>query len=150
MIAPTHLTFGFVVGAACGAPVNMMIPLLAGSVFPDIDQKFKFFVKHRTITHSLLAIIIAVVINPWFGIGYITHVFLDSFTVMKVPLLYPAFPRKYFGLGILRTGKIGEFLLCLSLIGIVYLFCAGPLSGVWESPFLIWTGNIIRHITAGI
>lgn len=115
----THLS----VGAACGvvatgfdsSPATLgWVCLLVGSVLPDLDHKRSFIGKyapwvsaplerkygHRTITHSLLGVVLLGVLAmplfvydssaySWLIIGYLSHIFLDAFNVQGVPLFYP-------------------------------------------------------------
>lgn len=120
MTPPTHMAFsGFLwlfLSAVMSIPLNLLW-LGAGCLFsllPDIDSQnsrvgriFFFLSKriekrfgHRSITHSLLGIVIlGLVLFPLrfisptlFGaclVGYSSHVFLDSFNKTGVQLFYP-------------------------------------------------------------
>lgn len=84
---------------------------IAGSVAPDVDLEIKGL-KHRTYTHSLLALSVTTLLAlfwsegfaiAWF-VNYGLHIFADSFTVRGVGLLYP-FDKKMYGAKIINTSK---------------------------------------------
>jgi inner membrane protein len=123
MTSPTHISFSlFTLAFASvgqGMEFNYENALLCalGSLSPDIDNSkswlgriFPFISKpienkfsHRTLTHSLLAIVfiwsIAVIVkilfdtgnfNPLaFAIGYTSHILIDCSSVQGVKILYP-------------------------------------------------------------
>jgi inner membrane protein len=123
MTSPTHISFSlFTLAFASvgqGMEFNYENALLCavGSLSPDIDNSkswlgrlFPFISKpienkfsHRTLTHSLLAIVfiwsIAVIVkflfdtgnfNPLaFAIGYTSHILIDCASVQGVKILYP-------------------------------------------------------------
>ena len=119
MKAATHLAFAGVCGViAQGLGYSLEpasgIALGVGSILPDIDTStssigqltpgFSRLLErrfgHRTITHSLLGVLIlAIVSSPlllWNSsvwefllFGAISHIILDTFNVSGVPLLYP-------------------------------------------------------------
>jgi len=123
MTSPTHISFSlFTLAFASigqGMEFNYENALLCavGSLTPDIDNSkswlgriFPFISKpienkfsHRTLTHSLLAIVfifsIAVLVkilfdtgnfNPIaFAIGYTSHILIDCASIQGVKILYP-------------------------------------------------------------
>lgn len=120
MKAATHLAFGGFVGAVAagmGAEIGIVegAALAAGSLLPDIDTTTSGlgrWVKpisshlerrfgHRTITHSLLGLVILGVLTSWLLFivpgawvwllaGAMTHILLDAHNITGVPLFYPA------------------------------------------------------------
>lgn len=82
-----------------------------GSVAPDIDLEIRGL-KHRTYTHSLLALgittCVALTWSKGFGIAwfinYGLHIFADSLTVQGVGLLYP-FNKKMYGARVINPSK---------------------------------------------
>lgn len=122
----THMAFGVAVGTALSAETSAYIPLVIGSLLPDIDTnsmigKFlpvRFFVKHRTITHSLIAVVTAFMFNKWLGIGYWAHLILDMLTPARVPLFYPW--NKRFGIGLIKTGSLAELVLFVLICAFIY------------------------------
>lgn len=130
MTGKTHVTFAAAAGYALGAPPEAFVPLVIGSLLPDVDLpcstlgKFLplgYFIKHRTVTHSILAIIGAFCLNAWLGIGVLTHILLDMLTPGKVRLLWPLKSR--IGIGFIQTGGIGEkFLYAGTLVAAGLLF----------------------------
>jgi len=97
-----------------------------GAVFPDIDMRIPGL-EHRTITHwpvlyitgLILACLAGYLWLSLFCIGCLLHIFLDSFSLMGVPILTPFRRRK--GFRIMRVGSQAE-LLC-SAIMLVGIFC---------------------------
>lgn len=121
MTKKTHIA----VGIALTLPLLSVLPKyvfigLIGSVTPDFDLYTLGLIKHRTLTHSLLALmtvtIIAMVFNfnigMIFGYNYAIHLLLDSCTKTGVPLLYP-FRKKYYGLKLIKTGEGADLFICL-------------------------------------
>ncbi len=119
MRAATHLAFAGLTGVvASGFGADLHIAsgaaLAVGSLLPDIDTQHsglgRFITPisgriervfgHRTITHSLLGVVIIGILslpvlwiyNPvwvWLLIGMLTHIVLDAGNITGVPLLYP-------------------------------------------------------------
>ena len=113
MLVREHVTFGVVVGAsvsACFMPKSMIpiviIEAFTGSMLPDIDQPestigkiffpfswiiYKAF-GHRRLIHDIMVWIpLAILLSFYFpalvgiSIGYLSHLFLDSFTIDGTP-----------------------------------------------------------------
>lgn len=125
MTGRTHVTVAVVTGFALGASGATYIPLVIGSLLPDIDHTTSTlgrffpigkFIKHRGITHSLLALVASFLIHPWLGLGVLTHILLDMLNPARVQFLYPLKTKVGLGLKFLPTGGIGEKLLYLSTI----------------------------------
>jgi inner membrane protein len=125
MTAPNHLAGGFaitgVVTALCGINIleerELLVTVALASVLPDIDYTKSIIGKcfypiarfiqrhygHRTITHSLLALIFLTALvglvqssfTPQghyasvFAVAYGSHLLLDACTKQGIPLLYP-------------------------------------------------------------
>lgn len=123
----THAVFGIATGTVLSIEPSEYVPLIIGSLFPDIDEPTStlgrllpvgYFVKHRTVTHSLFALIIAFWINPLFGIGYLTHIFLDMLTPAGIQLFYPW--EKKVGVKLIRTGSFMEFVFLMAICIFIY------------------------------
>ncbi len=126
MTRHTHL----LIGSAITIPLVFYNPVtivgLIGAYIPDID--IKLHIKHRTITHSILMLVITTLIISklnlliafsW-GLNYLSHLLLDSLTVMGVPFLYP-FSKKKYGLKLFKTGKYQEFIFqTLAIVFILF------------------------------
>ena len=119
MRAATHLAFAGLTGVVAsgfGADLNTAsgAALAVGSLLPDIDTQHSGlgrFIKpisgtiervfgHRTITHSLLGVVILGIFSlpllwlysstwVWLLVGVVTHIVLDAGNITGVPLLYP-------------------------------------------------------------
>ena len=99
---------------------------LQGSIAPDIDLKIGL--RHRTITHSIIALILTTM--PlylfshqlgivWF-INYLSHLIADSMTKMGVPYFYPY--KHYYGLKLFSTGSLWEHVFILISIGLFLIY----------------------------
>lgn len=121
------------IAAACVLPFNpAALPLaVLGSTAPDWSEwVLKFFgvkVQHRGATHYIIIplaiILISAVIDYrglifWFGIGYLTHWFADSLTIMGVPLTPWDRNRVHFFGGKLKTGEMMEYIIAFSLLAV--------------------------------
>lgn len=127
MMKRTHVA----VGLAVTIPLIIQNPIsfigVLGSVTPDWD--YIFGIKHRTITHSFLALGISTAIIFFFNksisliwcISYMTHLFLDGLTVTGVPLMYPS--KKRYGFKLYKTrGAEDYYLQLLAIAFIVYVY----------------------------
>lgn len=125
MTRKTHIA----VGLAATLPLLSLCPKISiigivASTLPDIDIILK--IKHRTITHSLLALLVSTVvvmalnfsIGVIFGLNYLIHLILDSFTNMGIPLLYPYLKKRY-GPRLILTGGIEDICICLAAIFVI-------------------------------
>lgn len=123
MTRKTHIA----VGLAVTLPLLNIFPQIAiigmvASIFPDINLAF-LKIKRRTITHSVLAFFactifvmaINISVGILFGVNYLIHMVLDSFTNMGIPLFYPFVKRRY-GPRLILTGSIVELYICLLCI----------------------------------
>ncbi|MEM6429106.1 MAG: metal-dependent hydrolase [Deinococcota bacterium] len=119
MKAPTHLAFAGLVGVTAsglGSQLDAvsMSALAVGALLPDVDTstsgigrwfgpvsgKLERTVGHRTLTHSLLGLVLTaglsswlLLLTPrawlWLLVGMLTHILLDAHNIQGVPLLYP-------------------------------------------------------------
>lgn len=126
MTKRTHVLFG----AATTLPFTtwnnaIFFPIvLLGSTAADWD--YIIGLKHRWITHTLLALTISTIVVCIFslnlgllwGLNYGGHLFLDSLTITGVPLLYP-FNKKYYGLKIFKTRGAEDLLLSIMLLYLI-------------------------------
>lgn len=125
MTKKTHISVGIVTSLRI---INHIPPYalfgVIGATLPDIDLILG--IKHRTFTHSLLALFLSTMvvmvidfnIGIVFSISYLSHLILDSFTKMGVPWFYP-FSKKYYGLKIIKTGGAEDLLLCILAIYLI-------------------------------
>jgi inner membrane protein len=123
MMKKTHLA----IGVAATVQIIVKEPIGAigvlGAVAPDWD--IILGLKHRTVTHSILALISSSVIISmlntdigvvWF-INYLSHLLADSLTKMGVPFLYPM--KKRYGLKLFKTGSGADYLIQLLAIAFI-------------------------------
>ena len=121
----THAAAGLASGLALAQsqhdPVLVMFVLALttelAALLPDLDLKLG--IKHRGVTHSLLALAL-IVGAAWYidhrlalpiAIGYSSHLILDMLTIWGIPVLWPV--QKRFRLAKLRTGGGFDHLLCI-------------------------------------
>ena len=118
----THAITGFAISEAF--MLNPLVVVIA-SIIPDID--YLTGIEHRTITHSLLVMVIATIIiwkysgkkNGFsFLLGFASHLMLDSLTPMGVPLFYPL--DNYFSFNVGNWNdpvlNIGIIIVCAIII----------------------------------
>lgn len=98
MIDFTHMLFGLALAYLLDFPV---VYGMVGAVFPDIDILFQygFPFTHRGVVHTPAAVLFVMVVLALvtnrrsvaygFGIGYLSHLFLDTFTYTGIRWLYP-------------------------------------------------------------
>jgi len=128
MTKKTHIAVGIV----ATLPLLNIYPKYAfigiiGAIVADWDLLLG--IKHRTITHSLIALCLATIvialcnfnIGIVFGLNYLLHLLLDSLTKMGVPFFYP-FRKKYYGFKLIKTGGVEDLFICLMAILLIYYF----------------------------
>ena len=128
MMKRTHVALGL----AATLPIIRNNPTgllgILGATAPDLD--YMFGVKHRTYTHSLIALVAStlplILINRCIGlvwfISYGLHLVADSFTVMGVPFLYPWDKKKYGAKKIKTRSSEDWFIQMLAMMFIVYVY----------------------------
>ena len=95
---------------------------LIGSTLPDVDLRIG--IPHRTLTHCLIfavvTSIIALSLNIQIGIIYaisiVSHLVLDSYTRMGIPLFYPYKKKMYGARKVLTHGREDCIILVISLL----------------------------------
>lgn len=135
--AKTHILLGLAVsfyimkliGWSYFSHIIMVAGIIIGSTICDCDNKYApagkviplhWFIKHRTWTHSVWAIVgAAALVYPFgieFGVGFLAgvifHILADTLTLSGVPLFYPIDKNTY-GLRLFRVGNPGESMLAL-------------------------------------
>ena len=126
MMKKTHLAVGIAATLPFITRSNiLLIPIaLAGSVAADCD--YKIGMKHRKITHTLLALSISSATLSIFklnlgilwGLNYSTHLLLDSVTSKGIPLLYPV-SKKNYGVKLFKTRRAEYELIALIALGML-------------------------------
>ena len=110
---------------ACHALAPPVIGSFVGALFPDIDLGIPGL-EHRTLTHWPVPYLAGVVLAHFVGfswglyfcIGCLVHIFLDSFSLMGVPLLTP-FGRRG-GFRIMRVGGFSESIAAVVMGALMY------------------------------
>jgi len=113
MLFRTHIIFSVVVWFLLSyfieMPLYVLVFVMLATVFVDIDawnskignhwylRVFQFFTRHRGVLHSLVAGVFLSLtlgsVSLWAGfgffVGYLSHLFLDCFTLSGVKLFWP-------------------------------------------------------------
>ena len=93
-----------------------------GALLPDIDRDTSILgrvvyvpVGHRTWFHAIYLAVVFIVCGAlwfkpliWLGLGYLTHLYWDSFSMERTRPLYPSKLR--FGISIYYTGQMSEYI----------------------------------------
>jgi len=134
----THIIFPVVLLKLLGFDIALILLGVLATLLPDIDiinspigrlfsplsKHLSKHYAHRSITHSLLALILLLATGLLFGIeislvlaiGYLSHFLLDMLNPTGVPLFYPK-PYQFVLLGgPVNTGEVGEKVLFTVLI----------------------------------
>lgn len=159
MTGKTHLIIGIMAGSVLAVlsrstPVDGLVLIGAagvGSLFPDIDSPnstisnkarplrlLTFWIPHRTLTHSIFAVLLSSLLLAFgliglsFVVGYASHIMADMLTTKGIPLFYPFWYRSLhllpYPFRIVTGGLmeslfsvillVGSFLLMLQFFGI--------------------------------
>lgn len=127
----THLIMGFLTlllfGFVLTFPIYMAFFAFLGVVIPDLDFKPRRY--HRKIFHNIwfLMILLFVLYNLGFdkivaiifSIGFMSHLIADALTHNGIMPLWPLKRPKFNGP--IKTGGVGEYLLILVLLMMIYL-----------------------------
>jgi len=143
MLFRTHVVFAFVVYFILDyflfMPVWVLGFILLGAIFVDIDignskagnrwyiRPLQWITKHRGVLHSLVvALLLSLLIglfSLWgcfgFFVGYISHLFLDCFTIQGVR---PFWPFNFRVRGFVKSGKLFEHIIFSLFLLIVIFF----------------------------
>ena len=138
MLFRTHIVFSvfvyLVLGYFVEMPLFVLVFVLLATVFVDVDawnskagnhwylRVFQVFTRHRGVLHSLVAgVLLSLILGSvslWAGfgffVGYLSHLFLDCFTLSGVKLFWP------FGFrvrGLVRSGSWVE-----DVVFVLFLF----------------------------
>ena len=128
----THITLAFLVlllfGFVLNFPIYMAIFAFIGVLIPDLDTKPRRL--HRKLFHNVWMLIIflflgfvsGVLFNREvaiiFSIGFLSHLIGDSLTHKGIMPLWPIKKPKFNGP--IKTGGIGEYLIVLVLLIMIY------------------------------
>lgn len=101
-----------------------------GNKLKIISYPIKIIFGHRTITHSLIGLILISVVGylfiPFYQfiiLGYLSHLIADLLSDYGIPIFYPISKERFF-FQIFKTGGIREniFFLTLLVINIIIVF----------------------------
>ncbi|HLN23094.1 MAG TPA: metal-dependent hydrolase [Patescibacteria group bacterium] len=107
-----------------------------GRRLPFLSHPIAAVFGHRGITHSLLAVVAALMawstalgwMGPPLALGYLSHLAADALTPQGVPLLWPI--KRRFGLALCTTGGAMERLLVAATVGTALWLLRARLTGV--------------------
>ncbi len=118
----THVIVGLAVSESL---MLSTITVIIGAIIPDLDCLLG--IPHRTVTHSMIFLITLSLLAWRFKgrkqglalfVGLISHLMLDSITIMGIPLLYPL--NKYFSFN-LTTSNNFSFNIGFIILSIILL-----------------------------
>ena len=127
----THLIMAFLVlilfGFILTFPIYMAFFAFAGVLLPDLDLKTRRF--HRKLCHNIWFLILVLFVAYNLGldrttaiiisIGFLSHIIADALTHRGVAPLWPIKKPKFNGP--IKTGGLGEYLIVLVLLLLIYL-----------------------------
>ena len=131
----THIIMAFLVliifGFVLNFPIYMSLYAFLGVLIPDLDFKTRKY--HRKILHNIWSIIIILFIGfsiglldradaLIFSIGFLSHLIGDAITHRGIMPLWPIKKPKFNGP--IKTGGLGEYLIVLVLLIMIYSFGA--------------------------
>lgn len=126
----SHIMVGAATAKVFG--LNYVLTTL-GSILPDLVEMFSKKMTHRGVSHSVAISLVALVLlwttpirDAWIGVVF-GHLFMDSLTMMGVPLLDERSRRITIFGGKLRTGSPGELVLT-GIIAFVAFIVLGSFS----------------------
>lgn len=158
MTGKTHALAGACAALALQATGAEVVMAAFGALLPDVDTaqsaagKYAgFFAKmlpHRGPTHSLIMLLLSTFINPWLGLGVLTHIFLDMMTSAGVKLLWPWGGRINFPFAkyVSNNGIVENVLQTALVVGCV-LLCIKSMDGFFSLDFS-WLFNWIKNVLA--
>lgn len=153
----THLMAGVTTALLLGTNTPEAILIGFGSLLPDIDHSgsklghlakpISVILKHRGFTHSLLFCLICSIINPFIGIGVLTHLILDFLTPKGEQLLWPINKniKLPFFSRFIKTGNIIEYIfLAIMTIACIILVVLTFLPENNQSFWDVWVNNFTQ------
>ncbi len=129
----THLILAFLVlllfGFVLNFPIYMAVFAFVGVLIPDIDIRSRKL--HRKLFHNVWMLVILLFIGfitgiffsreagILFSIGFLSHLVGDSLTHRGIMPLWPIKKPKFNGP--VKTGGLGEYLIVIVLLLMIYL-----------------------------
>lgn len=99
MTGKTHALAGACAALALQATGAEVVMVAFGALLPDVDsaqsivgkhaKTFAKILPHRGPTHSIIMLVLSTFVNPWLGLGVLTHLVLDMMTAAGIKLLWP-------------------------------------------------------------
>ncbi|MGN0474137.1 MAG: metal-dependent hydrolase [Acutalibacteraceae bacterium] len=156
MTGKTHMLAGACAALALQATGPEVVMAAFGALLPDVDTAqsaagkyaglFAKMLPHRGPTHSLVMLLISTFINPWLGLGVLTHIFLDMITAGGVKLLWPWGKRIRFPLAkYVSNSGIVENVLQTAFVVICVWICIKHMDGFFSLDFS-WLYDWIKSI----
>lgn len=132
----------FMVAGACGAilPDICHAGSKIGRRFPLLARTISLIFGHRTVTHSLLFMVVVgallfsyasnyPAVRDGILIGMISHLFLDALTVNGIKLLWPSHQRIRLPF-YTRTGSVVEYVLFVLFTAAIFLMGGAALAQI--------------------
>lgn len=147
MTGKTHALAGAFVALALHGSGAEVVMATFGGLLPDIDtaqsivgkhaKTFAKLLPHRGPTHSVLMLVFATFVNPWLGLGVLTHIVLDMMTAKGLKLFWPWDKKFRFPLAKknVNQGTFEQVLQLAMLIASVVI-CIRSMSGFFSFDLL--------------
>ena len=138
MMFYTHIAFAMLCSLLCikfmhiSNPLTFLIVAIIFAVIADIDnkdsklgRKLKLYVlfKHRGVMHSIFPVLVFALVFlifnlkfliPGMVVGYLSHLFIDSFTLSGIYIFYPFKGLRF--KGFIKTNSLTEWVLFVIFI----------------------------------
>lgn len=147
MTGKTHALAGACVALALHGTGAEVVMATFGGLLPDIDtaqsivgkhaKTFAKLLPHRGPTHSVLMLVLCTFVNPWLGLGVLTHIILDMMTAKGLKLFWPWDKKFRFPLAKKNTNQ-GTFeqVLQLAMLIASVVICIKSMSGFFSFDLL--------------
>ncbi len=156
MTGKTHALAGACAALALHGNGAEVVMATFGALLPDVDTAQSAagqyaglvakILPHRGPTHGLLMLAISTFVNPWLGLGVLTHIILDMMTSAGVKLLWPWGKRIRLPLAkhVSNNGVVESVLQTALVVGCV-LFCITSMDGFFSLDFS-WLWNWAKSL----
>lgn len=147
MTGKTHALAGACVALALHGTGAEVVMATFGGLLPDVDtaqsmvgkhaKTFAKLLPHRGPTHSILMLVLSTFVNPWLGLGVLTHIVLDMMTAKGLKLFWPWDKKFRFPLAKKNTNQgIFEQLLQIAMLIASVVICIRSMNGFFSFDLL--------------
>ncbi len=147
MTGKTHALAGACAALALHGTGAEVVMATFGALLPDIDtaqsivgkhaKTFAKLLPHRGPTHSILMLVLSIFVNPWLGLGVLTHIILDMMTAKGLKLFWPWDKKLRFPLAKRNTNQgVFEQVLQLGMLIASVVICIKSMNGFFSFDLL--------------